>query len=559
MRSTRMSAESQLLRGLVQWRLGSGADWEVSLDEAMARSGLMSRRSFIRASAIGGAAAGLSACTSSDSSAPSSAPSGTPSDAATPRVAVVGAGLAGLTAAYRLHQAGVGVQVFEAQDRVGGRCWSSRGWERGQVGEHGGEFIDTRHVHMQVLADELGLQIDDVWAAGESGTSSFSWVDGESVDRGALFDPINEASRVLAAQARRNGSYFAGQAGPDAVAFDEMTVAEWVTDATGESIESPMGKLFSALFASEYGLDADELSASNLIDYYVTQAPGADERYTIRGGNDQVPQGLADALPPGAIALETPLEAVRRTSSGGYVLTFSGSKQVEADYVVLSLPFTSLQEVDLTDSGFSERKLSAIDNLGMGTNSKVILQIDQPFSAFNNWSSYTLRGDSPQFWSWESSNTDGDGGNFGLLTLYSGGRDGRSFPTNTAHGLAPDAVTKAMLDALDEMLPGISAAQSGDVWLDNWSKDPWVRGSYVAFVPGNITSYWGVTGVPEGRAHFAGEHTSVYSQGYLNGGVESGGRAAAEILDALNLPYPEGLTSSLAAQNRYEPIYAWST
>ena len=553
------SAEDRLLGGLVRWRLRSGDDREVSLDEAIAKAGLLSRRHFLRATAIGGMAAGLSACTSGGSAGPGSASSGRPSDAVSPRVVVVGAGLAGLTAAYRLHQAGVNVQVFEAQDRVGGRCWSSRGWQQGQVGEHGGEFINTRHVHMLGLADELGLQVDDVYAAAESGTSSISWVDGRSVRRGALLDPINEASRLLAAQVRRNGSYFAGEAGPAAVAFDEMTVAEWVTESTGESIDSPMGRLFSAINASEYGLDADELSASNLIDYFVTRAPGADERYTIQGGNDLVPQGLVDALPRGAVQLETALQAVRLTSSGGYELTFSDDGQVEADYLVLSLPFTALQEVDLTDSGFSKRKRAAIDHLGMGTNSKVILQLDQPFSAFDNWSSYALRGDSPQFWSWESSNTDGGSGDFGLLTLFSGGRDGRSFPSDTAHGLAPDSVSDQMLAALDEMLPGIASAQTGDVWLDNWSKDPWVRGSYAAFVPGNITSYWGTTGLPEGKAHFAGEHTSLYSQGYLDGGVESGGRAAAEILDALNLPYPDGLVRAQAAQKKREPVYPWST
>lgn len=559
MRGLGRSVEDRLLRGLVQWRLRSGVDREISLDEAIARSGLLSRRNFLRVSALGGVAAGLSACTSDGSSESGPASSAGPRDEGAPRVVVVGAGLAGLTAAYRLHQAAVAVQVFEAQDRLGGRCWSSRGWQQGQVGEHGGEFIDTRHVHMMGLAHELGLQVDDVWAAAEPNTSSISWVDGQRGNRGSLLDPINEASRLLAAEARRNGSYFAGQAGAAAVAFDEMTVADWVKDSTGESIESPMGRLFSALFASAYGLDADELSATNLIDYFVTRTPGADERYTIRGGNDQVPQGLADALPPGTVRLETPLEAVRRTSNGGYVLMFSGSEQVEADYLVLSLPFTSLQEVDLTDSGFSKRKRAAIENLGMGTNSKVIFQFDQPFSSFNNWSSYALRGDSPQFWSWESSNTDGPRSDFGILTLFSGGRDGRSFPSDTAHGLAPDAVTEQMLAALDEMIPGISSARSGDVWLDNWSKDPWVHGSYAAFVPGNVTSYWGTTGDPEGRAHFAGEHTSVYSQGYLNGGVESGGRAAAEILDALSLPYPKGLTRSQAAQKKHEPIYPWST
>ena len=123
--------------------------------------------------------------------------------------------------------------------------------------------------------------------------------------------------------------------------------------------------------------------------------------------------------------------------------------------------------------------------------------------------------------------------------------------------LAPAAVSEQTMAALDEMLPGITDARTGEVWLDYWTKDPWVRGSYAAFLPGNMTSYLGLMGRPEGRVHFAGEHTSIYSQGYLNGGAESGSRVAAEILDDLDTPYPEGLDSALREQRRYEPVYPW--
>jgi len=73
------------------------------------------------------------------------------------RVAIVGAGLAGTTAAYRLTQQGVHVQLFEARDRIGGRCWTARGFADGQTAEHGGEFIDSRHVHLLGLASEMEI------------------------------------------------------------------------------------------------------------------------------------------------------------------------------------------------------------------------------------------------------------------------------------------------------------------------------------------------------------------------------------------------------------------
>jgi monoamine oxidase len=79
-----------------------------------------------------------------------------------PRVAIVGAGLAGLACADRLVRAGIHPIVLEANpERIGGRCWSSRGWADGQVGEHGGEFIDTRHARIRALAKRFGLKLED--------------------------------------------------------------------------------------------------------------------------------------------------------------------------------------------------------------------------------------------------------------------------------------------------------------------------------------------------------------------------------------------------------------
>jgi monoamine oxidase len=86
------------------------------------------------------------------------------------------------------------------------------------------------------------------------------------------------------------------------------------------------------------------------------------------------------------------------------------------------------------------------------------------------------------------------------------------------------------LGFLDRWMPGSAEAYGGDAWLDSWVDDPWVRGSYAAFLPGQWTAYFGYLGRPAGNVHFAGEHTSTYSQGYLNGGVESGLRAAREVL-----------------------------
>ena len=223
------------------------------------------------------------------------------------------------------------------------------------------------------------------------------------------------------------------------------------------------------------------------------------------------------------------------------------------------MPFNVLKDVDLTDAGLSPLKRRAIDGLSMGTNAKVLLQFDRPFSDVDDWSGSVNRADDPIWGTWESGSTDGARSrDYGLLTVYSGGRVGASFAATEPHAAAPEAVVEGTLGALDQMVPGLRDTYSGASWLDFWAIDPWVGGSYAAFGPSEMTSFWGTTGTPEGGLHFAGEHTSVYSQGYLNGGVESGGRAAAEVLDALGIAYPAGLTKALKAQKRYEPVYPWS-
>ncbi|HET7449294.1 MAG TPA: FAD-dependent oxidoreductase, partial [Gaiellaceae bacterium] len=96
------------------------------------------------------------------------------------RIVVVGAGLAGLTCAYRLKQAGYAAQIFEASDRIGGRCWTGRGdFADGQIYEHGGELIDNGHIDMKQLAQELGFDLDNLYSAETKGTDQLGYFFGK--------------------------------------------------------------------------------------------------------------------------------------------------------------------------------------------------------------------------------------------------------------------------------------------------------------------------------------------------------------------------------------------
>jgi monoamine oxidase len=99
--------------------------------------------------------------------------------ASAPRIVVVGGGLAGLTCAYRLKQAGYRADIYEASDRIGGRCWTRRGdFAEGQIAEHGGELIDQGHTQTRQLAQELGLDLDNLLSAELNGAEPFYYFDG---------------------------------------------------------------------------------------------------------------------------------------------------------------------------------------------------------------------------------------------------------------------------------------------------------------------------------------------------------------------------------------------
>jgi monoamine oxidase len=245
----------------------------------------------------------------------------------------------------------------------------------------------------------------------------------------------------------------------------------------------------------------------------------------VVGGNDQITAAMADRL-RGQITLGSELVAVVLNSNGSYTLTFNQGgtrRQVSADKVVLALPFSILRSsVDWKRAGFNALKATAIREQGMGTNSKLHAQ----FST-RHWRALGCNGDTfgdTGFQStWEV--TRAQGGTAGILVDYTGGTIGASFGTGT-----PVERAQQFCAQIEPLLPGISSRFNGKATVDFWPAYPWTKGSYSYWKVGQYTKFAGAERERSGNCHFAGEHTSVDFQGYLNGAVESGERAAAEIL-----------------------------
>ena len=511
----------------------------------------LSRRDLLKAGGVLGAGLARAACTTKSNAATAPASeSVAPLNAHDARVVIVGAGLAGTTAAYRLMQAGVASQLYEARERIGGRCWTAREFAQGQIAEHGGEFIDSRHVHILGLAKELGLGVDDLFP-GYEGSWEPIWIDGHYLKHKQVQPDMERVRKAVTKTAREIGvfgksgkgkprtkpiSY--GTATPGAVEMDQRSMTQWLDANVPGFTGSVAGRWFNETCCGWYGLGLDALSAVNLVDYFLIPYPGADERWHVTGGNDQVTTRVAAKLPAGSVHTQTALRAIRKTNSG-YQLTFDGVGQpVAADLLILTLPFTTLRQVDLSGAGFSEQKMAAINDLSMGYDAKVLLQYDRRPHTMNDWDG-TLESIEPDFDTWESSVTQP--GKAGLITVYAGGTTGAGWTAPQPHGAAPAELRNSVLDRIDEAIPGSKAHFNGHAWADLWPRDPWTNGAYAAFGVGQYTRFWKGTAQADGNAHFAGEATSTYSQGYLNGGVESGDRAAVEVMEKLGIPVPPSL------------------
>jgi monoamine oxidase len=453
------------------------------------------------------------------------------------RIAVVGAGLAGLTCAYRLQQAGYNADVYEADPaRVGGRCWTDHTSFNGQLAEHGGEMIDQGHQAMRQLAQELGFPLDNLLQAQPKGTEDFFYVNGAKypysqlvVDLNAIYQKLHKD--VSAASYPTLWNLYT-QRGWE---LDHMSIIDWLDQTLpAPGSKSNLGRVLDIAYNIEYGAECSEQSSLNLLYLLGYSGQGqfkvfgpSNEKYHVKGGNDQVPIALESLLVKD-INKDHVLTAIRRNSGGSFTLTFANgatTRTTTVDHVVLAIPFSMLRSVNYTKAGFEPLKITAIKELPMGTNSKLHVQFNDRFwyGAKNNGNTYADTGYQN---TWEV--TRAQSGAKGILVDYTGGKIGASFGSGT-----PQERALQFFGQLAPQFPGVDIGSHWDgtsATVDYWAGYPWTKGSYSYWKVGQYTKFSGMEKERQGNCHFAGEHTSQDFQGYLNGAVETGARAAGEIL-----------------------------
>lgn len=461
------------------------------------------------------------------------------SKAAAPRIAVVGAGIGGLAAALAFQDAGVPCEVYESSMRIGGRMHSnSQFWKAGQTSEWCGEFIDTTDYTIQKLAARFGLQLVDVNAADpphSQDTNFFLggyYTDAELAADMHLIAPIlREQNKAIGPRVTYNQHTEAG------FYFDNLSAYDWIENYIPGGHSSRLGQYLDVATVAENGLDTALQSSLNLI-----LPLDSDERFHIQNGNQQLPLAIAASLPKGCVRCGWRLTAIAAApgSRGPVSLSFStptGDRTKTFDYVVLALPFSVLRGLDIREAGFDPLKIQAVNQLGYGTNSKLVLQFDSRYwngrGAWPGIGDGFVETDLEIQSTWDSSRAEP--GVNGLLTNYTGGTPGASFqpagPYTTSRSSHQTAeYAQQFLAQLEIVWPGVSSQYTGLAMLSYPTGDPNIRGSYSTYKVGQYTQFGNYEGVRQGRVFFAGEHTSYNFQGFMEGGARSGERAAAEVL-----------------------------
>lgn len=529
-------ARTPLMRSLKEALSVARESEEQGLTQSEVRAGRTTRREFVKRAGVVGAGALAVGGGFAPVAAASRRRHGNQDE---PRVVVVGAGLAGLAAAYRLKRRGIRATVLEGNTRIGGRCWTGRGlFDDGQIIEHGGELIDTGHKAIRRLATNLGLTLDDVLAAEPNGTETLYWFDGAPY---SLEDVTNDWKAVYpAVQADYEAAGYPttySSFTPAGQALDNLSVRDWINSRVPGGIASRFGRLLDVAYNIEYGAETTDQTSLNLL-YLIGDSPkrrldmygASDERFKVQGGNDLIVQRLGQEL-GNQIRTGAKLTAIRTNGNGTVTLTVQGipGGEIIADHVVLAVPFSILRsQVDLSQAGFSALKTTAIQQQGMGSSSKLQLQFKR-----RHWydldCSGEVFGDTGFQTTWEV--TRAQPGRKGILVDFTGGSIASSFV-----GADPVARAQQFLAQLEPVLPGITQKWNGKVSLDAWAGNPWSLGGYAYWKPGQSTTFAGVEGERSGNIHFAGDHTSIDYQGYLNGAVDTGITAAKEILADLRMP-----------------------
>lgn len=440
-------------------------------------------------------------------------------------VAVVGGGLAGLTAARRLHDHGIDVRVLEARDRVGGRTYTRS--VGGEPVDLGAQWIGPGQDHIQNLVAEFGLETFDQYVDGES-TLRAGGTLGRAVDPiDSLGLPTKLNLLVAITLIERYGSQIPLDApwdAPRADEWDATTVATW----RDRVIRTTAGRdAFDAIVRALFAAEPTELSLLQFLFYLksgggferITSVEGGAQQTRLVDGTQAIAQALAEILSP-RVHLEAPVSRIEHDDGVRVIAT---ELVVDADYAIVAIPpalagrITYNPELPATRDALTQR-------MPMGGVTKCIATYETPFWRDEGLSGEVIDADGPVGLMYDDSPAAGE---TGALVGFLLGDAARAWAAD------PEGRRERVLEAFAEYVG--PRARDPTAYEDHvWSNERYSRGCYVGlFGPGAVTSVGEALRAPVGRLHWAGTETATTWCGYMDGAVRSGKRAADEVRDRL--------------------------
>jgi monoamine oxidase len=458
-------------------------------------------------------------------------------------VIVVGAGLAGLTAARELGGAGMEVRVLEARDRVGGRTLNhSVGPGEDDVVELGGQWVGPTQHEILALARELGI---DTYPTHTEGENLFE------DDRGRLRRYSGTIPRlgplVMADYGRaelrlkrlvKRVSPEAPWESPDAVRLDGETFASWIRGtALTRTAREAIAMATRAVFAAE----PSDLSLLHVLFYAAAagrwddllDTEGGAQQDRIVGGSQLISLKMAEELGD-AVALSSPVTEIRTEDEG----VIAG--EVRARRAIVALPPALAGRISY-DPPLPGMRDKLCQRMPMGSVIKCMAIYDEPF-----WRAEGLSGQAASLPGPAQVIFDNTppGGRPGVLLGFLEADAARTF------GAVPEAERREAVLAVFRRLFGPRAGDPDDYLDRDWSAEPYSRGCYAGvFGPGAWTSVGPALREPVGRLHWAGTETATRWMGYFDGAVSSGRRAAAELIAAENGQISVDQTTRAAARH----------
>ena len=438
-------------------------------------------------------------------------------------VLVIGAGLAGLSAARELEDRGATATVVEARDRVGGRVWTCRdGFAERQHAEGGADMIESDQKAVLGLARRFRLELVPILGRGFGyyGPDRGGRLRVQSMHAGSpeIQEPLNDLIR----------DYKLGEQRWDTVVardLSSVSVAAWVRalprrrGGTSRRFVLERLRAFRGLFLA----DPEQLSLLALVDFFAADPFGGDGgMFRVAGGNDRIATELARSLRTAPV-LGTAVRRLRGTRNRVEATLDGpgGLARITADYCVVAIPPPLVNELRISPA-LPRQQAEAFRSLQLGEATRLLLQFSSPF--------WRRRGLASLY-----------GSNQAIGAVWDGNEQQRGRAAILSC-LAGGGASAELQHALDRGGPNAVAATLG--WLGrpsrlvtaraiDWGADRWSRGGYAVFAPGWKPELRDWLARPHGRVLFAGEHTSARWQGYMNGAVESGQRAAAETISMI--------------------------